>query len=158
MMIDRELYFRIERLFAEYCAALDEGELEAWPEFFVEDGLYQMIARENHAHGYPIPLLLLDSQGMMKDRVYSLRNANIYQAHRYHHAQSGIRITGRDADGLRVSSSYIVVQTLNDGVTEVYQAGSYYDYLVETPAGLRFRERVCVYDTSRIPTLLATPV
>lgn len=157
-MIERELYFRIERLFAEYCAALDEGELEAWPEFFVENGLYQMIARENHAHGYPIPLLLLDSKGMMKDRVYSLRNANIYQAHRYRHAQSGIRITGHDADGLRVSSSYIVVQTLNDGVTEVYQAGSYYDSLAETPAGLRFRERVCVYDTSRIPTLLATPV
>ncbi|MBK8957603.1 MAG: aromatic-ring-hydroxylating dioxygenase subunit beta [Proteobacteria bacterium] len=157
-MIDRELYFRIERLFAEYCAALDEGELEAWPGFFVEDGLYQMIARENHAHGYPIPLLLLDSQGMMKDRVYSLRNANIYQAHRYRHAQSGIRITGRDADGLRVSSSYIVVQTLNDGVSNIYQAGSYYDLLVETAAGLRFKERTCVYDTSRIATLLATPV
>lgn len=157
-MDDMQLYFRIERLFAEYCAALDEGELEAWPAFFLEDGLYQMIARENVAHGYTIPLLLLDSQGMMKDRVYSLRNANIYQAHRYRHAQSGVRITAREADGVRVSSSYIVVQTLNEGVSEVYQAGSYYDYLVETPAGLRFKERVCVYDTSRIPTLLATPV
>lgn len=157
-MEDMNLYFRIERLFAEYCAVLDEGELEAWPALFVEDGLYQMIARENVAHGYTIPLLLLDSQGMMKDRVYSLRNANIYQAHRYRHAQSGVRITAREADGVRVSSSYIVAQTLNEGVTEVYQAGSYYDYLVETPAGLRFKERVCVYDTSRIPTLLATPV
>ena len=157
-MSDRELYFRIERLFADYCAALDEGELEAWPEFFVEQGLYQMIARENHAHGYPIPLLLLDSQGMMKDRVYSLRNANIYQAHRYRHAQSAIRITAREADSIRVSSSYIVVQTLNDGVSHIYQAGSYYDELVETTAGLRFKERICVYDTSRIATLLATPV
>ena len=117
-----------------------------------------MIARENYAFGYPIPLLLLDSQGMMKDRVYSLRNANIYQPHRYRHAQSAIRITARESDGYRVSSSYLVVQTLNDGVTEIYQAGSYYDYLVETAGGLRFKERVCVYDTSRIPTLLATPV
>ena len=157
-MDEQSLYFRIERLFADYCAALDEGELEAWPEFFVEDGLYQMIARENFAHGYPIPLLLLDSQGMMKDRVYSLRNANIYQAHRYRHAMSAVRITARESDGLRVSSSYIVVQTLNDGVSTIYQAGSYYDYLVETTAGLRFKERVCVYDTSRIATLLATPV
>lgn len=151
-------YFDIERLFAEYCAALDEGELERWPEFFVEDGLYQMIARENHAFGYPIPLLLLDSRGMMQDRVYSLRNANIYQAHRYRHAQSGVRITAREGDALRVSSSYIVVQTLNEGVSEVYQAGSYYDVLVRTDVGLRFKERVCVYDTSRVATLLATPV
>ncbi len=157
-MDDMQIYFAIERLFANYCAALDEGELEAWPAFFLDDGLYQMIARENYAFGYPIPLLLLDSQGMMKDRVYSLRNANIYQPHRYRHAQSAIRITARESDGYRVSSSYLVVQTLNDGVTAIYQAGSYYDYLVETAGGLRFKERVCVYDTSRIPTLLATPV
>ena len=157
-MDDMQTYFAVERLFANYCAALDEGELETWPEFFLDDGLYQMIARENYAFGYPIPLLLLDSKGMMKDRVYSLRNANIYQPHRYRHAQSGIRITARELDGYRVSSSYIVVQTLNEGVSEIYQAGSYYDYVVETAEGLRFKERVCVYDTSRIPTLLATPV
>jgi anthranilate 1,2-dioxygenase small subunit len=157
-MDDIQSYFAIERLFANYCAALDEGELEAWPEFFLDDGLYQMIARENYAFAYPIPLLLLDSKGMMKDRVYSLRNANIYQPHRYRHAQSGIRITAREPDGYRVSSSYIVVQTLNDGVSAIYQAGSYYDYIVETVDGLRFKERLCVYDTSRIPTLLATPV
>ena len=157
-MDEMQRYFAIERLFADYCAALDEGELEAWPEFFVDDGLYQMIARENYAFGYPISLLLLDSRGMMLDRVYSLRNANIYQPHRYRHAQSAVRITAREADGLRVSSSYIVVQTLNEGVSAIYQAGSYYDYLIDTPTGLRFKERICVYDTSRIPTLLATPV
>ena len=157
-MDEMQRYFAIERLFADYCAALDEGDLEAWPEFFVDDGLYQMIARENYAFGYPIPLLLLDSKGMMLDRVYSLRNANIYQPHRYRHAQSAVRITARESDGLRVSSSYIVVQTLNAGVSEIYQAGSFYDYLIDTPAGLRFKERICVYDTSRIPTLLATPV
>jgi anthranilate 1,2-dioxygenase small subunit len=157
-MDDIKIYFALERLFANYCAALDEGELEAWPEFFLDDGLYQMIARENFAFGYPIPLLLLDSKGMMNDRVFSLRNANIYQAHRYRHAQSAIRITAREANAYRVSSSYIVVQTLNDGVSQIYQAGSYYDYVLETAEGLRFKERVCVYDTSRIPTLLATPV
>ena len=157
-MDEMQRYFAIERLFADYCAALDEGNLEAWPEFFVDDGLYQMIARENYAFGYPIPLLLLDSKGMMQDRVYSLRNANIYQPHRYRHAQSAVRITARESNGLRVSSSYIVVQTLNEGVSEIYQAGSFYDYLIDTPAGLRFKERICVYDTSRIPTLLATPV
>ena len=157
-MDEMQRYFAIERLFADYCAALDEGNLEAWPEFFVDDGLYQMIARENYAFGYPIPLLLLDSKGMMQDRVYALRNANIYQPHRYRHAQSAVRITARESNGLRVSSSYIVVQTLNAGVSEIYQAGSFYDYLIDTPAGLRFKERICVYDTSRIPTLLATPV
>jgi len=157
-MDEQTRYFRLERLFADYCAALDEGDLEAWPEFFVDDGLYRMIARENHAFGFPIPLLLLDSKGMMQDRVYSLRNANIYQAHRYRHAQSGIRIVQCTDDSMRVSSSYIVVQTQNDGDTRIYQAGSYYDTVVDTAHGLRFKERSCVYDTSRVQTLLATPV
>ena len=155
---DRNLYFRIERLFAEYCACLDEGELEAWPELFVEDGLYEMISRENYDQGHPIPLLLLDSKGMMLDRIHSLRNANIYQPHRYRHALSGVRVTQEEENGVRVSSSYIVAQTLNEGTTEVYQSGSYYDYLIERDDALRFKERIVVYDTARVKTLLATPV
>lgn len=158
VMDDIALYFRIERLFAAYCACIDEGDLEAWPDFFVAHGLYKMISRENYAQGYPIPLLILDSQGMMRDRVYSLRNANIYQPHRYRHAQSALRITARDDAGICTSSSYIVVQTRNDGQTEIYQAGSFYDRLVETALGLRFQERLVVYDTARVQTLLATPV
>lgn len=158
MSSEQETYFRIDRLFAEYCACLDEGDLEAWPEFFLDDATYRMVSRENYAQGYPIPLMLLDSKGMMLDRVQSLRNANIYQPHRYRHALSGVRVTGRGNGTLEVSSSYIVAQTLNEGFTEIYQAGSYYDVLVETDAGLRFRERTVVYDTARVKTLLATPV
>jgi anthranilate 1,2-dioxygenase small subunit len=59
---------------------------------------------------------------------------------------------------MRVSSSYLVVQTQNDGDTHIYQAGSYYDSVVDTVQGLRFKQRICVYDTSRVQTLLATPV
>lgn len=158
MTVDQDLYFRIDRMFAEYCACLDEGDLDAWPEFFVEDGLYKMISRENYAHGHPIPLLFLDTKGMMLDRIHSLRNANIYQPHRYRHAMSGVRVTAREDDGVRVSSSYLVAQTLNEGTTDIYQSGSYYDYLIEQDDALRFKERIVVYDTSRVKTLLATPV
>ena len=157
-MSEAELYFRVERLFAEYCACIDEGELERWPALFEPDGCYRMISRENYDNGNPIPLVLLDSRGMMEDRVYSLRNANIFAAHRYRHAQSGVRITGREGEEIKVSSSYIVVQTLDDGFTEVYQAGAFYDRLVDSDEGLKFRERLVVYDTARVKTLLATPV
>lgn len=151
-------HHRVDRLHAEYCACLDEDRLEDWPQLFVVDGVYRMVSRENHAFGFPIPLLQLDSRDMMIDRIQSLRTANIYQPHRYRHAVSGMRITAVHGDTLEVSSSYIVVQTLNEGFTEVYQAGSYYDQLVETADGLRFRERLVVYDTARVKTLLATPV
>lgn len=157
-MDERDLYFQIDRLFAKYCACLDEDRLEDWPTFFIEEGQYKMVSRENYAHGYPIPLLYFDSQAMMRDRVFSLRHANIYQPHRYRHALSGVRITARTTDLIHVASSYIVVQTLHEGDTELYQAGSYYDDLVPTIDGLRFKQRLVVYDTSRVKTLLATPV
>lgn len=158
MNFEQSRYFQIERLFAEYCACLDEERVESWPELFIEEGHYKMISRENYAQGYPIPLVFFDSRAMMHDRVFSLRNANIYQPHRYRHAQSGTRIIRFDDSTMEVASSYIVVQTLNEGVTEIYQAGSYYDQIVETPDGLRFKERLVVYDTARVQTLLATPV
>ncbi len=151
-------YFRIDRLFAEYCASLDEDRLEDWPELFVDDGIYKMVSRENYAQGFAIPLVLFDSKGMMRDRVQSLRKANVFQPHRYRHAISGVRITGESAGLLEVSSSYIVVQTFDEGFTEVYQAGSYYDTLIDGPTGFRFKQRLVVYDTARIKTLLATPI
>ena len=157
-MDTRELYFRIERLFAEYCACLDEDRLEEWPLLFIAAGEYKMISRENYGQGYPIPLVYFDSQAMMQDRVFSLRKANIFQPHRYRHALSGVRLTGQSALGCQVASSYIVVQTLSEGDTEIYQAGSYYDDLVFTDDGLQFKRRLVVYDTSRVKTLLATPV
>ena len=42
-MDERDAYFRLERLFADYCACLDEGELETWPEFFIDDGVYELV-------------------------------------------------------------------------------------------------------------------
>lgn len=151
-------YLRLDRLYADYCACLDEDRLEDWPALFLDDGVYKMVSRENYSQGFQIPLLLLDSKNMLRDRVYSLRNANIFQAHRYRHAISGVRITAHSDAGWEVSSSYIVVQTLSEGFTEIYQAGSYYDQVVETPDGLRFKQRLVVYDTARIKTLLATPI
>ena len=106
-------YLRIDRLYADYCACLDEDRLEDWPELFLDDGVYKMVSRENYSQGFQIPLLLLDSKNMLRDRVYSLRNANIFQAHRYRHAISGVRITAHSNACLEVSSSYIGVQTLS---------------------------------------------
>ena len=44
------------------------------------------------------------------------------------------------------------------GDAEVYSAGSYHDTLVKTDEGWRYAERKVIYDTSRVLTLLATPI
>jgi len=52
----------------------------------------------------------------------------------------------------------VVLQTLVEGDTKVFNAGKYLDRIVATPDGLRFKRKVVVFDTYRIPNLLVTPL
>jgi anthranilate 1,2-dioxygenase small subunit len=59
---------------------------------------------------------------------------------------------------VEMESNYVVIQTLTDGESRVYQAGRYFDRVVRTAQGWRYQHKRAVYDTSRVQTLLATPV
>lgn len=157
-MTDMTLWFELHQLQEAYVHALDNDRLEEWPEFFTDDCLYEIIPRENADAGLPIGIIYCDSKRMLRDRVLSLRHANIYEAHSYRHMTSGLMIKTIDADTADTESSYVVIQTLQDGVSSVYQAGRYIDRVVRTAAGWRYAKRRVVYDTLRVATLLATPI
>ena len=74
-----DLQFAVERLHARYAQALDSDNLEAWPDFFTENGRYRIATAENEARGLPLPVLSAEGRGMMRDRIQSLRHANIYE-------------------------------------------------------------------------------
>ena len=59
---------------------------------------------------------------------------------------------------MTTETSYVVVRTGQAGDAELYSAGSYRDTLVRTPEGWRYTDRTVIYDTSRVITLLATPI
>nr|ART38799.1 G102 [uncultured bacterium] len=52
----------------------------------------------------------------------------------------------------------MVFQTLLDGETRIYNAGKYLDKIVRVNGALRFREKLCIFDTNRIQTLMVTPI
>lgn len=155
---DLQLWAEINDLNQRYCAAIDHDQLESWPSFFTEDARYVIVSRENNDRGLPAPIMYCRNQAMMRDRVVALRNANIYEPHRYRHALGGMVILSADGDTVTTVTSYIVVRTGQDGDSHVYQAGSYEDTVVRTAEGWRFAERKVVYDTHRVQTLLATPI
>ncbi|PFH09869.1 anthranilate 1,2-dioxygenase small subunit [Collimonas sp. PA-H2] len=157
-MTDMTLWFELHQLQEAYVHALDNDRLEEWPEFFTEDCLYEIIPRENADAGLPVGIIYCDSKRMLRDRVLSLRHANIYEAHSYRHMTSGLMIKAIDADTAETESSYLVIQTLQDGESTVYQAGRYIDRVVRTAAGWRYAKKRVVYDTLRVATLLATPI
>lgn len=155
---DLTLWLEIFETQARYSHAIDADDIETWPSFFTEDAKYTILSRENYERGLPAPILYCRNRAMMRDRVVALRNANIYEEHRYRHTTSGPVIISRDGDTVTTEMSYIVVRTGQAGDAEVYSAGSYHDTLVKTDEGWRYAERKVIYDTSRVLTLLATPI
>ena len=79
MDADRELLLslRLNAALARYARCLDSDHLEQWPDFFSEDCLYKVTTAENQAMGYPAALIYGSSRAMLRDRVRSLREANI---------------------------------------------------------------------------------
>ena len=156
---DWQLHAEINRLNADYAAALDEKRFDDWPEFFTEDGRYQVQARENFDRKLPLSLMALESKGMMKDRVYGITQT-IYHGPNYtRHVVGPARVLG-EADGvIRAEASYAVFRTKPGQVSEVYNVGRYIDDIVRSNnAGLRFASRRCVYDSEMILNSLIYPI
>lgn len=154
----REAKGPIEELEHGYVQCIDDNRLEEWPDFFSDACLYKIISRENFDRGLSTPVMYCDSKGMLKDRVTAHRHANVYEPHFYRHLISNIRILGEEQGAFRVQSNYAVFQTRLDGDTQVYNVGRYLDKVVFENGRARFREKLVICDTLRIPTLLVTPI
>jgi anthranilate 1,2-dioxygenase small subunit len=152
------LWFDLHRLQERYISVIDSDRLEEWPDLFTEDGVYEIIPKENSDLGLPMGIMHCFGRPMMRDRITSLRKANVFEPHTYRHMTSGLEFKQIDADTIDMQSNYVVVQTLTDGESRVYQAGRYLDRVVRTTDGWRYRSKRVVYDTARVQTLLVTPV
>jgi anthranilate 1,2-dioxygenase small subunit len=157
-VVDAVHRLEIMDLLATYVEVIDDDRLEEWPQLFVEDCLYKIVPRENMVNGEGFPLMICDNQKMLRDRVTSLRHANIYPPIMYRHFMSAIRMAYCDSDTVEVAANYLILNTDIFGETHVFQTGRYQDVVVKTPEGWRFKSRIAIYDTARVQTLLAFPV
>jgi 3-phenylpropionate/cinnamic acid dioxygenase small subunit len=153
-----DLRFEVDDLYADYVACLDDGELERWPEFFTDECLYKIVPRENFDRGLPLALMLCESKGMCQDRVEALRRASVYAPRALRHLVGNIRIVAEDPAGIRVQANYLVLQTLTDEPTQVFNAGKYVDRLVRNAGRLKFKEKLCIFDSVIVPGSLVYPI
>jgi len=161
-MDNRELRYAVEELLHAYVQCIDDDRLEEWPDFFTEDCVYQIVPRENVEQRLPIAVMSCDSRGMLQDRVVAHRKANLFAPHVYRHLVSAIRVTGPDKGLVTARSNYAVFRTSLDpihyGTSEVYSVGEYRDKIVFVNGVGKFEERIVIVDTSRIQSLLVTPL
>jgi 3-phenylpropionate/cinnamic acid dioxygenase small subunit len=146
------------QLNADYARAIDDDRLEDWPGFFAKDCLYKVTSADNYRRGMEAGLIYADSQGMLRDRVAALREANIYERQAYRHIVGVPALLGEADDALRAETPFLVVRIMRDGRMDLFATGRYLDALVTEDGALRFRERVVVCDSSRVDTLLAIPL
>lgn len=152
------LWYDLHRLQERYVGVIDADRLEEWPDLFVEDCVYEIVPKENVDLGLPMGIMHCFGRPMPRDRIVSLRNANVFEPHTYRHMTSGLEFRQVEANTIEMQSNYVVVQILSDGESRVYQAGRYFDRVVRTPEGWRYQSKRAIYDTSRVQTLLVTAV
>src|SRR5436305_6693126 len=128
MTLDQQL--TVQNLNARYAEAIDDGTLEAWPDFFTEDGRYRITTAENFARGLPLALIYATSRAMLRDRVRSLRDANVYEAQRYRHLIGPALMGGQEGGEVRAQTSFMVARIMHTGETSIFATGRYDDRII----------------------------
>lgn len=152
-----ELRQAVEDLYADYAEAIDDGKLERWPTLFADPCLYRIVSKENHDRGLPLSLMRCEGQGMLKDRAFASKDLNVYAPRSWRHQISQVRIKGT-GDEFPVRATFVVFETVAGNPTQILCAGRYLDTVVLSGDTLRFREKICVYDTTIIPGSVVFPL
>ena len=158
MKIDLELFFQLQALYTDYALAVDSGHWDAWPEFFTDACEYKLQPRENHERGFPLSTLSFESKGMLMDRAYAIRETLFHDPYYQRHVV-GTPVVRALRDGvIHSEANYAVFRTKLDKESRVFNVGRYIDTIVSTPEGLKFAERLCVYDSEMIPNAIIYPI
>lgn len=152
------LRLELEELYAAYTACLDEERFEEWPAFFTDPCLYKIVPRENFERGLPLATWLCESKGYLVDRVTAIRKTAVYAPRYVRRMVTGIRVLGRTDGVLEVRANYLALETLQDELTRVFNTGHYRDKLVVEDDKLKFREKICIFDSLLVPNSLIYPL
>ncbi|BEP65278.1 aromatic-ring-hydroxylating dioxygenase subunit beta (plasmid) [Variovorax sp. V213] len=151
-------YFDLTQLYARYAQAVSSGEWELWPEFFTDDCSYRLQPRENYDRGFPLATLSFESKGMLKDRVYGIRETLFHDPYYQRHVVGTPLVLKAEADRFECEANYAVFRTKLSELSSVFSVGRYIDVVVRTAEGLKFASRHVIYDSEMIPNSVIYPL
>jgi anthranilate 1,2-dioxygenase small subunit len=157
-MDDLALRLGIQELIGDYAERIDEDRLEEWPELFADPCRYLVISRANHEAGLRQGVMYAATRGMLLDRVFSIRRANIFEPHRYRHVVGPISLKAVEGEVAVAHTHFLCVRIMHDGETTLFASGRYLDRIDTATIPFRFIERIVVLDSDKIDTLLAIPL
>lgn len=149
----------VEHLLHSWAHAIDDNRVEEIATLMAPDGRYTVQSRFNADRGLPHCLIDAHSAAQLRDRILSMRQANIYEPHHYRHVLSAIQVTGGDGTLLQVRSSFLVVRTMDlDGDMRVFACGRCDNVVDVSGPQPVFRARRFLLDSRVVETLLVIPL
>ncbi|CAM5302866.1 MAG: terephthalate 1,2-dioxygenase [Bradyrhizobiaceae bacterium] len=143
---------------SRYAREIDDGDCTAWPDFFVDDCFYKVTTADNFAQNLEAGLMWMDSKNMLRDRILSLLEANVYERHSYRHLLGLPYITDVDGDELDSETSFMVARITREGPTDLFATGRYIDRYRLTDDEPKLVKRIVVLDSGYVDTLLGFPL
>ena len=137
---------------------MDSGQWDLWPEFFTDACSYRLQPRENHERGLPLATLSFESKGMLKDRVYGIRETLYHDPYYQRHVVGAPLVRKAEGDRFECEANYAVFRTKLSELSTVFNVGRSIDVIVRTPQGLKFESRLMVYDSEMIPNSIIYPI
>ena len=156
--MDFTTYSALLSLYADYAAVVDNGEWDRWPEFFTEDCIYRVQPRENFDRGLPLATLSFESKGMLKDRVYGIRETLFHDPYYQRHVVGAPVVLKAEPGRIESEANYSVFRTKLSELSSVFSVGRYIDVVVRTEEGLKFASRQVIYDSEMIPNSVIYPI
>ncbi|MDB6085419.1 MAG: anthranilate 1,2-dioxygenase [Gammaproteobacteria bacterium] len=157
-MIAAESRFLVNDLLADAVNLLDDDKLETWVDCFAENAVYRILSRENTERKLPLPLFQCENKNMIRDRVLSLRKANVTNLHRDRHVAGPAKLTSDSSDVITAESSYALYQSTYEGTSRLFSVGAYRDRIRIEEGRAVFVERTVIVDLFSVPTMLSTPI
>jgi len=156
--MDVKVHFQVQDLQARYVQTIDDNNLDAWPDFFTTDGRYRVTTAENFEQDLPLGMMYATSRAMLRDRIRSLRDANVYEAQRYRHVVGMPLMEPLDGSHVRAQTNFMVARVMATGETMLFATGRYRDTIALDGNEALFKEKIVILDSRQIDTLLAIPL
>ena len=154
----REARFEIEEFNYAYAETLDRFDVDGWVEFFTDEAVYLVIARDNLDSGLPLGLVYCDGKGMLKDRAYALLHTEMYAPRYLHLSITNTRARAINGPLIRATANYTLIETLVDEQSRIQQVGKYEDVFERRDGRLLLKQRKCIYDSVMVNNCLVFPV
>jgi len=156
--MDFATYYTLTQLYADYASAVDSGDWDLWPGFFTDDCSYRLQPRENHERGVPLATLSFESKGMLRDRVYGIKETLFHDPYYQRHIIGAPVVRRVEGERIHCEANYAVLHTKLSQASTVFNVGRYFDEVVRTPEGLKFAKKLVVFDSEMIPNSIIYPI